>query len=222
MPRLQVRAVLCDLDGTLVDSGLAVSRAWKIWCERNGLDPGPFLERCHGMKTADLIGLCAPQIDAQTQIPEVERLVAEQPSPATHGAAELLSFLPDGAWAIVTSSTAPLAESRFREPTSLKRPPVLVTAEDVAAGKPDPAGYLLAASKLGVPPESCLVLEDAPAGIRAGKRAGMLVAACLTTHERAALSEADFVVSGPGEIRVLGAVARPEGGWDLALNVETA
>lgn len=220
MPRLQVRAVLCDLDGTLVDSGDAVIRAWTIWCDRHGLDPAPFLERCHGVRTVELMRHLAPRLDPRESTVEVEGILAELGAAPTPGASELTSFLPDGAWAVVTSSTLALAESRFRPPSPLQEPSVIITSEDVQLGKPDPMGYRLAAARLGVPPDACLVLEDAPPGVTAGKQAGMLVAGVLTTHPAHELRGADFIVSDLSQIRLLGAAQRPEGGWDLALNVE--
>ena len=222
MARIQVRAVLCDLDGTLADSGDGVIRAWSVFATHHDLDADKILAKCHGVRTAELIAEFAPELGAGSASVEVEALVGELGGQPILGAQELTSLLPKGGWALVTSSSRFLAESRFKPPMSLPRPEVLVTAEDVQVGKPDPAGYLLAAERLGVPPASCLVIEDAPAGVSAGKRAGMLVAGVSTTHKAEQLVGADFVVADPTRIRVLAALTRPGGGWDISIAIDKA
>jgi mannitol-1-/sugar-/sorbitol-6-phosphatase len=93
---------------------------------------------------------------------------------AAAGAAELLARIAVP-WAVVTSADRRLANARLRAAGIC--PPLLITAEDVPAGKPDPAGYRLAAAMLGVAPGRCLVVEDSAAGIEAGRAAGARVAA---------------------------------------------
>jgi sugar-phosphatase len=118
----------------------------------------------------------APHLDPEREASEVERIQAEHGGPVTAlpGAAELLTGWPPERLAIVTSGRRELAIARLRA-AGLKPPPVLVTAERVSRGKPDPEGYLLAARELSVAPADCVVLEDAPAGVAAGLAAGMHV-----------------------------------------------
>jgi len=110
--------------------------------------------------------------------------------PACPGATELLISLPLDAWAVVTSGTRALATARLAA-AGLPAPQVLVTADDVPRGKPDPAGYLRAAQALGRPPHECVVLEDSPAGVAAGTAAGATV---VGVTPRALDSEAAIVV----------------------------
>ena len=115
------------------------------------------------------------------------------------GARQLLATLDDGQWAAVTSGPRPLMAARLRA-AGLPVPPVLITADDVHFGKPHPEGFLLAAKALGVPPTSCVVVEDSPAGVAAGKAAGALVVALTTTHSADVLTAADIVVSDLSEL----------------------
>jgi sugar-phosphatase len=185
------RAVLSDLDGVLVDSGAAIERTWRRFAARHGLDAEHVLAESHGRRTVDLIRLVAPRLDAETEAARIEREEIEeaggvQPLP---GARELVESVPPDRFAIVTSGTRPLALARLRA-AGIPVPDVLVTAEEVEIGKPDPDGYLRAAALLGVDPAHSLVLEDAPAGVEAGLAAGMTVIAVLTTNEETALRQA--------------------------------
>ena len=119
----------------------------------------------------------------------------------TAGAADFLTSLPAHRWAVVASSLRPTAMSRF-EGTELPAPEVAITAEDVEKGKPDPSCYLAGAAALGVEPQDCVVIEDAPAGVAAGKAAGMRVVAVTTTHPAAELAAADLIVNSLTLLRV--------------------
>ena len=188
---LEHHAVLSDLDGVLVDSGAAIERTWRTFAERHGLDAASVLAESHGRRSVDLIRLVAPDLDAAAEAAEIDREEIEnveglRPLP---GARELVSSVPADRFAVVTSGSRALAVARLRA-AGLPVPKVLVTAEQVEAGKPDPAGYLRAAALLGVDPSECLVLEDAPAGVAAGLAAGMTVIAVLTTNDESALRAA--------------------------------
>ena len=146
----------------------------------------------HGYRTVDTIRLVAPHLAAAE---EAARFDAREAFDAEgvvgiEGAGHLLRALAAQRWAVVTSGTRDLAVTRMRH-TDLPIPPVLVTADDVALGKPDPEAYLLAAARLNVMPETSVVVEDAPAGIRAAHLAGMRVVALATTHRLDRLGEAD-------------------------------
>jgi sugar-phosphatase len=185
-------AVLSDLDGVLVDSTASVEKHWAEFAEAHGLDVQAVLAVAHGRPARALIADLLPGQDVDALAAELEtRETADaggsQPLP---GAAALLDGMPADRLAVVTSGTAPVAGARL-DATGLRPPPVLVTADQLAKGKPDPEPYLTAARRLGVPPEGCLVIEDAPAGIAAGRAAGARVLALLTTHGADALTGSD-------------------------------
>jgi mannitol-1-/sugar-/sorbitol-6-phosphatase len=184
-------AILSDLDGVLIDSGDVVEETWRVWSERHGLDPGAVLAIIHGRPGAELVAELAPHLDVEHEMAWLEEFEIE----AAHrvrgfdGAAEVLAHRPV---AIVTSCTAPLARARLRA-AGLPIPDVMVTADRVPRGKPAPDPYLIGARELGIDPARCAVLEDAPAGIAAGKAAGATVFAIATTHDPAELTRADSV-----------------------------
>jgi sugar-phosphatase len=189
------RAVLSDLDGVLVDSGAQIERTWRSFAERHGLEPEQVLAKAHGRRSVDLIRSVAPHLDAVAEAARIEREEIERardlrPIP---GARELVNSVPPNRFAIVTSGSRALATARLRA-TGIRIPEVLVTAEQVENGKPDPAGYLRAAALLGVDSAHSLVLEDAPAGVEAGLAAGMTVIAVSTTNAESALRNAHSVV----------------------------
>ena len=111
------------------------------------------------------------------------------------GVGELLKRLPEDRWTIATSCTRKLAEVRLQA-AGLPVPKTMVTSSEVKIGKPDPEPYLKAAAKLGFAAAECIVVEDAAAGVRAGKAAGARVIAFLTTMMRSSLEEAgaDWIV----------------------------
>jgi sugar-phosphatase len=190
-----VRAVLCDLDGTLVDSTDATERAYGSWMADRGITPWD--EHPHGIPARAVVAMLAPELDVEIEAKELERReVADTDGVvALPGAAELLA--PDQPWglevAIVTSCTAPLAEARLGA-AGLSAPSIVVTAERTERVKPNPDPYLLAAELLGLEPADCVVLEDAPAGVAAGRAAGMQVVAVRSSHADAALGEANLIV----------------------------
>ena len=177
-----VDAVLLDMDGTLVDSDAAVERAWTVWANEYGVEPAAAIAIAHGSPAESTVGHLLPELDAEAIAVSAARQLELQyddlsdVTPST-GAHELLAVLARLGipWALVTSADARLAKARLGAagiPASL-----LVTFEDVTAGKPDPQGYLLAAEALGVAPGRCLVVEDAEPGLDAGRAAGAMTAA---------------------------------------------
>jgi mannitol-1-/sugar-/sorbitol-6-phosphatase len=184
-------AILSDLDGVLIDSTAVVEDTWRVWSARNGLDPGAVLPIVHGRPGHELVAELTPHLDVDEEMAWLEdyEVDAAHKVRAFEGAAEVLAHRPV---AIVTSCTEPLARARL-EANGLPIPDVLVTADRVPRGKPAPDPYLIGARELGVDPGRCAVLEDAPAGIAAGKAAGATVFAIATTHDRAELTQADSV-----------------------------
>jgi sugar-phosphatase len=205
MKSLHCLAVLFDMDGVLVDSTAAVARVWTIWARKHGLDPETVVKIAHGRPSISTIRELLPRADHDAEDREVERLEIEDVEGivALPGAAELLRALPASRYAIVTSATRPLAEVRLRA-AGLPVPENLVTARDAKRGKPNPDPYLMGAKILCVPPAECVVIEDAPSGVRAGKAAGARVVALRTTVSDAELQEAgaDWIVESCAELFV--------------------
>jgi len=196
-------AILFDMDGVLVDSTTGVVRIWREWAEKHGLDVDRVLEVSHGRRVAETISLVAPELDAASEAREYQRIEVEGLDGVLEieGARELLASLPPDGWTVVTSGTRFIAEKKL-EHVGLPVPNRIVTAEDVEKGKPDPEAYLKGAEALGVRPEACLVVEDAPSGIRSAKAAGMRVIAVATTHHPEDLTGADAVAGSLTRIRV--------------------
>ena len=180
-----------------MDSTAAVARVWSVWASKHGLDPETVVKIAHGRPSISTIRELLPGADHEAEDREVERLEIEDVEGivALPGAEELLRVVPSNRYAIVTSATRPLAEVRLRA-AGLPVPQNLVTARDVPRGKPNPDPYLRGARILGVAPAECVVIEDAPSGIRAGKAAGSRVVALRTTASDAELQEAgaDWIV----------------------------
>ncbi len=191
--------LLFDLDGVLVDSTPAVSRVWTRWALAHGFEPDEIVRRAHGRPSLATIRDLLPDGDHVAENEVVLRGEIEDTAGvvALPGACELLSSLPADSWAIVTSCARKLAEVRL-EASGLPIPQRLLTSDDVTHGKPDPEPYLKGAALLGVPAAKCVVFEDAPAGIRAGKAAGALVIALRTTSSDSELevAGADWILPG--------------------------
>jgi sugar-phosphatase len=190
-------AVLFDADGTLIDSIPAVERAWRIWSAEYGFDADAVLASAHGRPSATTIGELVPGEGFQAALDRLDDLEVTdtQGVRAYANSAALLETLSDAGlpWAVVTSGNLALVTARLKA-ADLPTPQVLVTADSVTNGKPDPEAYLLAARQLGVNPAECVVIEDAPAGVRAGKAAGAKVIAVTTSHGADELGAADVVV----------------------------
>jgi sugar-phosphatase len=206
MTAIRCSAVLFDMDGVLIDSTPAVARVWSRWAVAHGFDPETVVHRAHGRPSRTTIRELMPgvtDIDTDREDREVERMEIEDLDGLVllPGALELLNALPPNRWTIATSCTRSLAEVRLRA-VGLPIPKTMVTSSDVKIGKPDPEPYLKAAAKLGFAASDCIVVEDAPAGVIAGKAAGARVIAVLTTMPRSDLAAAgaDWMVQNCADI----------------------
>ncbi len=217
MTTIRCQAVLFDMDGVLVDSTDAVARVWRKWAIARGFDPDHVVSAAHGRPSIDTVRDFLPHADSQTENLEVERQEIEdlEGVVAIPGAQALVRSLPAGRWTVVTSATRPLAEVRLRA-AGIPLVPTLITSGDIQRGKPDPEPYLKAAALLRYPASECVVIEDALAGIRAGKAAGARVIGFPTTSERAELERAgaDWVV------RNCAAIAATFDGGSLVLTLD--
>jgi mannitol-1-/sugar-/sorbitol-6-phosphatase len=193
--RLFGHAVLFDCDGVLVDSDASVAAAWTAWAYEYGIAPKAVLYTVHGRRASDTVaalisGDATAVSRALLRINELELQTATQVS-AIPGALDLLSQIPDGSWAVVTSGTRALAAARLSA-AGISPPAVIVTADDVTAGKPSPEAYLRGARLLGIPAGSCIVVEDAENGVNAARSAR--VGAVLGVGVRARKTDADLFV----------------------------
>ncbi|MFL5619588.1 MAG: HAD family hydrolase [Gemmatimonadaceae bacterium] len=194
MPLL-ANALLFDLDGVLADSTRSVTRAWSAWARRVGLDPEELLPKVHGRRAIETIRAARPELNAES---ELATLVADETTDngdteEIPGARALVSALPADAWAIVTSGLHEVATARLVA-AGILLPRVMITAESIERGKPDPDCYLKGAQALGIDPHDCIVVEDAPIGASAARAAGMRLIALTTTHRADQLKPADLIV----------------------------
>ena len=215
---IRCSAFLFDLDGVLIDSTPAVQRVWARWAMERGFDPHAVVAHAHGRPSLSTVRHFLPDADHESENREVERREVRDVEGIVvlPGALELLTSLPPHRWTIATSCTRRLAEVRLRA-AGLPIPQCMVTSTDVTRGKPDPEPFLEAAAKLGFPAADCIVCEDVPAGVLAGKAAGARVVALRTTFPEVELrvAGADFVVDSCADISVT------ESGGSLALHLKS-
>lgn len=194
-------AVLFDNDGTLTDSRAAVERSWLAWADHHGIDRAALIGY-HGVPSSSIVRAVAPHLDVEAVTADIDRRELEDAEGivALPGAVEALVAVGARA-AIVTSATLDLAVLRL-EAAGLVAPQAVVTADDISRGKPDPEPFLVAADRLGVDPARCLVVEDAPAGLRSGRAAGAATLAVTTTSTVPELEPvADVVVQDLSQVR---------------------
>ncbi|MEU9215268.1 HAD-IA family hydrolase [Streptomyces sp. NPDC048376] len=200
---LPARALLLDMDGTLVNSDAAVERVWRRWADRHGLDGDEVMKVVHGRQGYASMALLLPDRPMEQNYADNTRMLAEETADtegvvAIPGAAEFLASLRGLPHALVTSADVALSTARMAA-AGLAQPDVRVTAESVGASKPDPEGFLKGAAELGVAPADCIVFEDSGAGIAAGRAAGMRV---VGVGPRAGLHRPDVVVEDLTRVRV--------------------
>lgn len=190
-----VSAIVFDLDGVLANSIAVVEEAWELWALHHGLDLETVMRVMHGRRKTEILRIVSPHLNP---VEEVERLTTLEEDriggiKPIAGAAAFVAQLPAGRWAIATSGERRGALARLKQ-VGITPPEVLVAAEDVRNGKPNPEPYLKAAMGLGIAPEKCMVFEDAPAGIEAALAAGMTAVAVLTTYPASEFPNAHAII----------------------------
>jgi|SRR5271165_1094280 len=210
MTQITCRGLLVDMDGVLVDSTPAVARVWTRWAHKHNMDPEYVVHFSHGRTSLASIQELLPHADAAVHLKEdswMERGEIEDVADvvALPGAKELLAAVPRAQLAVVTSATRPLAEVRLRAAGLWQHVAHLVTAGDIQRGKPDPEPYLKGAASIHLPPQDCVVIEDAPSGTRSGKAAGARVLAVRTTTADEPLLAAgvDWIANDCSSLRLL-------------------
>lgn len=214
---LTCHAILFDLDGVLLDSTSCIERHWKEWAEKHSLDLKKVLQNAHGVRTIETIKIVAPHLVAEQEAAEftVNEILDTEGVVAIPGAKTLMEHLPPGKWAIVTSGGFDLVQARLKK-ADLPIPKHIVSADDVSQGKPSPQPYLMGANKLEIPIDQCVVVEDAPIGVKAGKAAGMRVIGITSTHSPDTLLNAgvDFLVDNLANIQI------SANGQNQSINIE--
>ncbi|WP_317447833.1 HAD-IA family hydrolase [Streptomyces collinus] len=200
---LTARALLLDMDGTLVNSDAVVERIWRRWAERHGLDGDQVMKVVHGRQGHASMAVLLPDRPMRQNLADNARMLAEETADLdgvieVPGAAAFLASLRGLPHALVTSADVALSTARMAA-AGLPLPDVRVTAESVGASKPDPEGFLKGAAELGIAPADCVVFEDSGAGVAAGKAAGMRV---VGIGPRAGVHHPDVVVPDLTHVRV--------------------
>lgn len=199
MWKKQFAAVFLDMDGALLDSGNHAQQVWMQWAQQHGIDEALLGEQIHSQRVQEIVRRLAPHLDTQQEVHALEaallQMTQRHQSQLQQGVSELLQALGETPWGVVTQSHHARAEEQLQQ-AGMQRPPLVVGAEQVSSGRPDPEPYLLAASFYGVDPRDCLVFESDEAGIKAAQAAGMTVIAITNRHQRHHLQRADVVISG--------------------------
>jgi beta-phosphoglucomutase len=201
-------AVLFDLDGVIVDSRQHHLSAWHQLAREAGLSHAPdYFTRTFGLRNEPIIHGLAPELAA----PRLRELAERKEQLFRAGARgclellpgvrDLLAFLDEQHVPKTVVTSAPRANlDMIVESLGIGvRFQALIAEEDAAKGKPDPEGFLVAASRITVEPGRCVVIEDAPAGLQAAKSGGMRAVGVTTTHPAADLGDADLIVDSLAE-----------------------
>ena len=201
---IEIAGILFDNDGVLVSSIASVNRCWRRWAAHYGIPNADQVQVAHGTRAVDMMLSLKPDVD----LVEGLRLIVDLEMAdvadieVLPGGRSLLTSLPSERWAIVSSATRRLLVARL-EAAKLPLPDWIVSADDVVNGKPDPEPYLRGAELIHAAPADCLVVEDAPSGVHAGKAAGCRVLGVLgtSTVEELLAAGADWVVASLEHVR---------------------
>jgi sugar-phosphatase len=201
--RVKAKGILFDMDGVLISSIGAVVRCWRQWAEHYEIPNAEVYEVPHGMRAIEVVKALRPDIDPEEGLRYIEDLEMDDMADLVvlPGAKALLESLPVERWAIVTSATKRLMLARLKV-AGLPIPERIISADMVERGKPDPEPYRRGAELLGLRPEDCLVVEDAPSGVDAGLAAGSRVLGVVGTHTAKDLERAQWIVGSLEGVQV--------------------
>ena len=206
MSQDNVKAILFDLDGVLIDSTSCIERHWQEWSQKHDIDLVKILQNAHGVRTIETMKIVAPHLNIEKEAAQftANEILDTEGVVAIPGSKALIDQIPINQWTIVTSGSYDLVQARLKK-SGLPMPKAIVTADSVSQGKPSPEPYLMGAKKLDTSIDECCVVEDAPIGIRAGKNAGALVIGVLSTHSREELlgAGADYLIDNLGQIKII-------------------
>jgi sugar-phosphatase len=196
MTGLQGKALIFDVDATLVDTEKAIDDIWRVWSKRHNQDFCEIYPHIHGRKVLETLASINIKFSNKQHELEVEQIAIEKfsHSKAINGALAFVRSLPTNSWGIATSGAKVVASTSLQS-AGFILPEVMVCSEDVKYGKPDPEPFALAAKRLGFKPEECIAFEDSPVGIRSAKLAGCKVIALTTSHSAEEISDADLIIS---------------------------
>jgi sugar-phosphatase len=200
---VETKGILFDMDGVLVSSIGSVVRCWRRWAKMYDIPNADTYEVPHGMRAIDIVKSLRPDIDPEEGLKAIEDMEIEDTADLVvlPGVKALLESLPVERWAIVTSATKRLMLGRLKV-AGLPVPERIISGDMVERGKPDPEPYRRGAELLGASAEECVVVEDAPSGVGAGKAAGCRVLGVLGTHSAEELRETDWIVASLEGLRV--------------------
>ena len=200
---VETKGILFDMDGVLVSSIGSVVRCWRRWAKMYEIPDADTYEVPHGMRAIDIVKSLRPDIDPEEGLRVIEDMEIEDTADliVLPGVKKLLESLPVERWAIVTSATKRLMLGRLKV-AGLPVPERIISGDMVERGKPDPEPYRRGAALLGFRADECIVVEDAPSGVGAGKAAGCRVLGVLGTHMDEELKEADWIVGSLEEMMV--------------------
>lgn len=193
--QIHCKGILFDMDGILISSIESVERSWTHWAELRGVDSALAVRTAHGCRAIETVAKLRPDLDSEAELKVIEEIEASDNDGLTvlPGVPELLDALPPGSWTVVTSATDRLARIRLAA-GGIPVPEQLVTASNVARGKPHPLPFLFGAELLGIAPADCVVFEDSASGARAGRAAGCTVIATPFSHPAERLDAAHYIV----------------------------
>jgi len=200
---VETKGILFDMDGVLISSIGSVVRCWRRWAEIYDIPSAETYTVPHGVRAIDTVKLLRPDIDPEEGLRTIEDMEVEDMADlkVLPGVKKLLEGLPLERWAIVTSATQRLLRARLAA-AGLPIPTRLISGDMVERGKPDPEPYRRGAELLGLVPGECIVVEDAPSGVGAGKAAGARVLAVLGTHSAEELKQADWIAASLEDLTV--------------------
>lgn len=192
---IHCKGILFDMDGILISSIASVERSWTKWAHLRGVDAALTRKIAHGRRAVEAIAKLRPDLDSEAELKVIEDIEVEDNEGLSvlPGVRDLLAALPLDRWTVVTSATERLARIRLAA-AGILVPRQLVTAEHVTRGKPHPEPFLAGAALLGITPADCVVFEDSPSGIDAGRAAGCTVVATTFTLSAEWLDAAHYLI----------------------------